>query len=94
MLEIKDLKIGMKVKIPKTKSYDNKDWPLTNCGAMNNLPLGQDYLYIVSIFTDIIKLCIINNNNDRKASSFYIQDIQLYDEVAEVAEVVEQFPIY
>lgn len=77
-MELKDLKVGMKVKIPKTKSVYG---PIsTSIIIKKALKDNQDYLYFAGIEEDDGYILLDNEKNTHHGDFFLLQDIELYEE--------------
>lgn len=77
-MESKYLKVGMKVKIPKTKSV----WgPVSgSCTIKKALENNQDYLYFTGI-DEKDGYILLDNEKDTSSGDFFLpQDIELYEE--------------
>jgi hypothetical protein len=77
-MELKDLKVGMKVKIPKTKSV----WgPVSESIIIKKaLKDNQDYLYFAGIDKEEGYIILDHEKNTHNGDFFLLQDIELYEE--------------
>lgn len=77
-MELKDLKVGMKVKIPKTKSVYE---PIsTSIIIKRALEANQDYLYFAGIDKEYGYIILDNEKNTSGGDFFLIEDIELYED--------------
>ncbi len=77
-MELKDLKIGMKVKIPKTKSV----WgPVSESSSIiEALKRNQNYLYFAGIDKEEGYIILDHEKNTHNGDFFLLQDIELYED--------------
>jgi hypothetical protein len=77
-MELKDLKVGTKVKIPKTKSvYGSVSESIIIKKALKD---NQDYLYFAGIDKEDGYILLNNEKNTLDGDFFLLQDIELYEE--------------
>jgi len=77
-MELKDLKVGMKVKIPKTKGVYG---PVSRSNVIKKaLKNNQDYLYFIKIDKEDGYILLDSEKTSREGDFFLLQDIELYEE--------------
>lgn len=77
-MELKDLKVGMKVKIPKTKCvYGSVSESSIIKKALKD---NQDYLYFAGIDREEGYIILDNEKNTHDGDFFLLQDIELYED--------------
>jgi hypothetical protein len=87
-----DLVIGMKVKIPKTKSVYG---PIsTSIIIKRALEANQDYLYFAGIEEDDGCILLDNEKNTHNGDFFLLQDIELYEEEKPKEQELIKNPMY
>jgi hypothetical protein len=87
-----DLVIGMKVKIPKTKSVYG---PIsTSIIIKRALEANQDYLYFAGIEKDDGYILLDNEKNTHHGDFFLIEDIELYEEEKPKEQESIKTPMY